>query len=118
MNGRAGAADVVQRLFGLFPQVEAIGAAVVRIGAAFHQAGLFQLVQQAGEGDRLDLQQVGQLHLSATFVARDLGQGAGLAEGEVAAGDVALEGPAHQAGNVAEEKAEAIFEGGHTEGSI
>ncbi|MDT4889369.1 hypothetical protein FQZ97_1260560 [compost metagenome] len=46
------------------------------------------------------------------------GQGAGLAEGQGAACQVLLERPAHQAGNVAEEKAEAFFEGGHAMHSI
>ncbi|MNU03302.1 hypothetical protein D3C72_2472710 [compost metagenome] len=61
---------------------------------------------------------LGQLHLAAAFMACHTGQGAGLAEGQGAAGQVLLEGPAHQAGDVAEEKAEAFFEGGHAKYSI
>ena len=73
--------DGGQFVLGSWQQVDPVGPAVCRIGAALHQTGLGQLVNQSCQCDGLQLHGVGQVDLPHAFLPRHVDQGAGLRQG-------------------------------------
>ncbi|MCY1426499.1 hypothetical protein D9M71_423210 [compost metagenome] len=90
-------------------QEQLVGAPVLGVGAALDQSGLRQLVDQPRQGDRLHLQQFGQLDLAAAFLARQVNQGPRLGLGQRAALQSAFEGAAHQPENIGHQEAETVL---------
>ena len=70
--------DGGQFVLGRWQQVDPVGPAVCRIGAAFHQTGLSQLVNQSCQCDRLQFHGVGEVDLPHPFAACHVDQCAGL----------------------------------------
>ncbi|MNN96968.1 hypothetical protein D3C81_2160370 [compost metagenome] len=63
---------------------------------ALDQATLLHFVEQAHQGDRLDLQQVGQAFLMNAFIEGQLGQHLPLRAGQVEVARALFEALAHQ----------------------
>ncbi len=83
-------------------QVQAPGAAVGGIGAAFDQPGLGQPVDHAAQGDRLDLEIVGEPGLVDALVARQGEQHLPLRAADAERPCPRVEAPADQPAGVAE----------------
>ena len=93
-------------------QVQAPGAAVGRIGAAFDVAGFFQPVDDAADGDRFHLELLGQFGLAHAFAVGNALERAPLGAGQLETHGAAVEMLAHHAGDVVDQKAERRLVGG------
>ena len=74
------------------------------------QTRLLQPVEDAGERDRLDLEDLGQRALLDALVARQMRQHLALRAGQPELARILLEALAHQAGHVVQEEAEIAVE--------
>ena len=78
------------------------------VAAPLHQAALRQLIELTGQGDGLDVEPLRQIHLADPFAACNVHQSPGLGQGEAASLQLLLELAAHQALDVADEKAKGV----------
>ena len=85
-------------------------AAVPAMEQPLDQPRLLQPVEDAGERDRLDLEELGQRALLDALVARQMRQHLALRPGQPEVARILLEALAHQAGHVVQEEAEIAVE--------
>ena len=104
------AGDVAQHRQGGRLQVQAPDAAVARVGPALHHAARLQPVDQAGDGDRLDLQQFGQLLLGDAGLALEPDQDAPLGAGHVVRAGALVRVNPQQTGDVVQQEEQIALE--------
>ena len=90
--------------------MQAPDAAVLRVGPALHHAARFQPVDQAGDGDRLDLQDFGQFLLRQAWLALEPDQDAPLRPGHAVGAGALVGVDAHQPGDVVQQEHQVALE--------
>ena len=106
------AGDLAQHRQGGGLQVQAPDAAVARVGPALDHAARLQPVDQAGDGDRLDLQQLRQLLLGDAGLAFEPDQDAPLGAGHVMRAGALVGVHPQQTGNVVQQEQQVALEFG------
>ena len=85
-----------------------MGTPVVGVVAPLHQTVVGHLIELARQRDGLDVQPLGEIHLAYALAACNVHQSPGLGQGEAASLQLLLELAAHQALDVADEKAKGV----------
>jgi len=92
---------------------EPANAPIRRIRPPLDPACAFETIQQADEGDRLDLEHIRQSCLAGAFGTREIGENRPLRSGEARTARSALEIPAHQPRRIMEKKTKSQGEHGN-----
>lgn len=100
--------DALQMGHGRLGQKQLMGPPVIRIRTPLDQTTLGQLIELAGQGDRLDIQPLGQLNLTHPLTAGDMDQGARLGQGQAAPFQLLLEMTTHQTMHIANQEAQGV----------
>ena len=90
--------------------MQAPDAAVLRVGPALHHAAGLQPVDQPGDGDRLDLQDLGQFLLRQARLALQPDQDAPLRAGHAVGAGPLVGIDAHQPGHVVQQEHQVALE--------
>lgn len=90
-------------------EMQAVGAPVRQVRSPFDQAGFSQLIDQAGQRDRLNFQQSCQFALAYSFMTRQIYQGSSLSQGQGTALQALFESPAHEARKIGKQETQAFL---------
>lgn len=93
---------------GIGGQEYPIGPAIVGVRPALDQTGLFQLIDQTGERDRLYFDQLRQLDLTDSLVTRDVKQRTRLGKRQIGV-LLLLKGTPHQTGCRGQQEAQILL---------
>ena len=108
-GGGAYRKNFAQQRMGLLGEMQQPDAAVLGMGAPLDELRLFQPVEDARQGDRLDFEDLGQAALLDALVARQMRQHRALRAREPEPARILLEALAHQAGHVVQQEAKIAF---------